>query len=172
MNVEQRIAEELRDTTLEVLVFGPAVEPRAEDPLTARLQDKRQEMKRALTAQGHTVYYGEDVVDPGLSSPLSDPMIQEVAAMRSADFIIVLVSSPGSIAEAVLITTQQELCKKVIFYCLDEHRRGLVVQHLEHCASLGAICRIVSREAVDRCELTTEVVEKVETLRVAKAFLW
>ena len=172
MNVEQRIAQERHETTLEILVFGPAIEPRAEDPLTASLQDKRQEMKRLLMEEGHAVYYGEDVVDPTLSSPLANPLIQEVAAMRSADFIVVLVSSPGSIAEAVLITTKQELLKKVAFYCLEEHRDGLVARHLEHCEPLGAICRIVSREDVERCELATDVLTKVEALRVAKAFLF
>ena len=116
--------------------------------------------------------YGKEPHPSTLSGPLADPLIQEVAAMRSADFIVVLVSSPGSIAEAVLITTQQELLKKVAFYCMEEHRDGVVVRHLAYCEPLGAICRLVSREDVDRCELATHVLRTVEALRIAKAFLF
>ena len=172
MTVQQQIAAQLRETRLEILVFGPAVEPPAQDPLTASLQVKRQQMKQLLTDDGHSVSFGEDVVDLSLPSPLSSPLLQEVAAMRNADFIVVLVLSPGSIAEAVLITTDQDLCKKVMFYCLEEHRTGLVVQHLEHCENLGAGLRIVSRDEVDRCRLAGDVLERVRFLHAAKAFLF
>ena len=172
MTVHDRIAAQLSDTRLEILVFGPAVEPPAADRLTASLQVKRQQMKQLLIEEGHSVSFGEDVVDRSLPSPLSSPLLQEVAAMRDADFIVVLVHSPGSIFEAAIITTDQELCKKVMFYCLEEHRTGLVVQHLEYCEHLGARCRIVSRDEVDRCRLAGDVVERVRFLQAAKAFLF
>ena len=172
MTVEQQIAAQLGETRLEILVFGPAVEPRAEDPLTASLQAKRQQMKELLTEEGHSVSFGEDVVDSSLPSPLSSPLLQEVPAMRNADFIVVLVFSPGSIAEATLITTEQDLCQKVMFYCLEEHRTGLLVRHLEYCGNLGAGCRIVTRDEVDQCGLASDVLERVRFLHAAKAFLF
>ena len=172
MTVQEQIAAQLSETRLEILVFGPAVEPRAEDPLTASLQVKRQQMKELLTEEGHSVSFGEEVVDSSLPAALSSPLLQEVAAMRDADFIVVLVSSPGSIAEAALITTDQDLCKKVMFYCLEEHRTGLVVRHLKYCENLGAGCRIVSRDEVDRCRLAGDVLERVRFLHAAKAFLF
>lgn len=172
MNTEQLIAAQLKATRLEILVFGPAVAPRAEDVVTASLQDKRTEMKEALTAAGHSVSFGEDVVDLTLPSPLSDPLIQEVAAMAAADLIIVLVSSPGSIAEATIITTKRDLCTKAAFYCLEEHRRGLVVRHLEACQHFGASCSVVTRESVERCDLMGEVLDKVGAVHVGKALLF
>ena len=172
MTVQQQIAAQLSETRLEILVFGPAVEPQAEDPLTASLQVKRRQMKQLLIEEGHSVSFGEDVVDLSLPSALSSPLLQEVAAMREADFMVVLVYSPGSIAEAAVITTDQDLCKKVMFYCLEEHRTGLVVQHLEYCKNLGAGCRIVSRDEVERCRLSGDVLERVRFLHAAKAFLF
>lgn len=172
MTVQQQIAAQLDQTKLQILVFGPAVEPPAQDPLTASLQAKRVQMRDLLTEEGHSVSFGEDVVDSTLPSPLSSPLLQEVAAMRDADFIVVLVLSPGSIAEAALITTEPELCRKVMFYCLEEHRTGLVVQHLQYCENLGAGCRIVSRHEVTECSLAGDVVDKVRFLHAAKAFLF
>ena len=116
--------------------------------------------------------FGEDVVDLSLPNFLSSPLLQEVAAMRDADFIVVLVYSPGTIAEATLITTQQELCGKVMFYCLEEHRTGIVVRHLEYCENLGAGCRFVTREEIEQCELAGDVVERVRSLHAAKTFLF
>lgn len=172
IDVKGLIATQLKDTKLEILVFGPAVDPPSGDPFVASLQNKRKEIKKRLLDEGHSVAFGEDVFDASMPAHLADPLLQEIVAMRAADLIIVLVGSPGAIAEASTITRDQNLCQKTGFYCFEEHKGGLVVQHLQFMSRYGATCDLVSLAYVQACNLTKSVIEKVQAVQVGKAFLF
>jgi hypothetical protein len=172
IDVKTLIENQLKKTTLDILVFGPAVDPPSADPHVASLQVKRKEIKRRLLGEGHFAAFGEDVVDPSLPAHLADPLLQEIVAMRAADLIIVLVGSPGAIAEATTIAREKDLCGKAEFYCFEDHKDGLVVRHLRLMASYGASCRLVSLADVQACNLTGAVIEKVRAVQVGKAFLF
>lgn len=172
IDVKALIEKTLKSTSLEILVFGPAVSPPSTDPHIASLQAKRVEIKRRLLDEGHSAQFGEDVYDPTLPAHLADPLLQEIVAMKAADLIIVLVGSPGAIGEAVTIARDQSLCPKAHFYCFEEHKDGLVVRHLTFIEAFGARCDLMSLHAVQACHLTSAVVEKVRAIQVGKAFLF
>jgi hypothetical protein len=172
IDVKKLIKDQLRDTKLEILVFGPAVNPLSADPHIASLQLKRQEIKTKLISEGHSANFGEDVVDPSLPSQLADPLTQEIVAMRAADLIIVLVGSPGSLVEATAISAELELCGKTQFYCFEEHKDGLAVRHFRHMETYGATCRLVSLADVQACRLTGAVLDRVQAVQAGKAFLF
>ena len=80
IDVRAAIEKHLSETRLEILVFGPAIEPASHDPYIASLQRKRQEIRSRLVADGHSAAFGEEVVDPSLPAHLSDPLLQEIVA--------------------------------------------------------------------------------------------
>lgn len=162
----------MADTKLEILVFGPAVNPPSSDPYVASMQAKRMEIKARLVGEGHSVAFGEDVIDRSLPPHLADPLLQEIVAMRAVDLIIVLVGTPGAIGEAITISRERELCQKAGFYCFEEHKDGLVVQHLAFMTTYGATCDLASLPAVQACNVTTQVMEKVHAVQAGKAFLF
>jgi hypothetical protein len=172
IDIKGLIAKQLKETKLEILVFGPAVDPPSGDPYIASLQSKRKEIKQRLIDEGHSAVFGEEVVDPSLPAHLADPLLQEVVAMRAADLIVVLVGSPGAIAEAKTITGDKDLCVKAGFYCFEDHKDGLVVKHLQFMTTYGATCQLVSLAAVQACHLTAAVLERVRAIQTGKAFLF
>jgi len=172
IDVKKLIEDQLKNTRLEILVFGPAVDPPSSDPYVASFQTKRNDIKKKLIDEGHSASFGEDLVDPSLPPQLSDPLVQEIAAMRAADLIIVLVGSPGAVTEATTITHHRDLCGKAAFFCFEDHQGGLVVQHLQHMAAHGATCRLVSLGDVQACHLTAIILEKVQAIQIGKAFLF
>jgi hypothetical protein len=169
IDVASIIEKELASTPLEILVFGPAVDPPSPDPFVASLQNKRKEIKTRLIADGHSVAFGEDVVNPSIPAA---PLVQEIAAMSAADLIIVLVGSPGAIMEATTISHNKSLCGKASFYCFENHKDGLVVKHLQYIIQFGATLQLVTLPDVQICKLTTTVLEKVRAIQIGKAFLF
>ncbi len=171
-DVRSLIRDQLRAVRLDVLVFGPALDPPSGDPYIAALQIKRQEIRDRLIAEGHSARFGEEVVDPSLPPLLADPLLQEVAVMREADFIVVLVGSPGTLIEGKAITHDPSLRSKAAFYCFDEHKDGIAVKHFiwagEHA---GSTCQLTTLPDVQACHLTTAVLEKIQTVQLARAFL-
>jgi hypothetical protein len=172
IDVRAVIERQMSETRLEILVFGPAIEPVSRDPYIAGLQRKRQDIKSRLVADGHSAAFGEDVVNPSLPAHLSDPLLQEIVAMGEADLILVLVGSPGTILEAQAIAGRRDLCSKTAFFCFAEHQNGLVVQHLQFVRTYGATCDLVTLQEVTDCHLTTTILAKVASIQTAKAFLY
>jgi len=129
-----RTIQELMDqgvlgTTLNILVFGPQIHTLAEnDERTRNLQLKRIEIREKLEELGHNVKYAEDIVDPSLSGPVGNAIVQEIAIMKEYDFIVVLVDSPGSHVEATLISRDQNLAQKTSMFLDNDHSSGLVAE--------------------------------------------
>jgi hypothetical protein len=85
IDVKGLIDAQLKDTKLEILLFGPAVDPPSGDPYVASLQNKRKEIKKRLLTEGHSVSFGEDIFDASMPAHLADPLLQEIVAMRAVD---------------------------------------------------------------------------------------
>ncbi len=172
IDVRALIDAQLKGTKLEILVFGPAVDPPSGDPYVASLQVKRKEIRKQLEDEGHSVAFGEDIVDTSLPAHLADPLLQEIVAMRAVDLIIVLVGAPGALFEASSIAREKALCQKAGFYCFDEHKDGLAVKHLRFMSRYGATCDLLTLAAVQACHLATAVMDKVQAVQAGKAFLF
>jgi len=172
IDIRALIDQHMNATKLDILVFGPAVDPPSSDPFIASMQTKRQEIRKRLQNAGHNCLFGEDVVDPALPAHLADPLLQETVAMKAADLIIVLVGAPGSIAEAKTITTHKDLCAKAAFYCFEDHKDGLVAKHLQFMTNYGATFTLVRLPDVVACQLTGTVLDRVLAVQAGKAFLF
>lgn len=115
------------NTKLNILVFGPQVHTLSEnDERTRNLQNKRIDIRKELEILGHHVKYAEDIVDPSLSGPANNAMLQEIAIMKEYDFIVVLVDSPGSIAEATHISVRPDIARKSSLFLDSDYSEGLV----------------------------------------------
>ncbi len=173
IDVKKLIRDELEATKLDILVFGPAVDPPSSDPFILSLQGKRKEIKQKLLDDGHHAYFGEDVVDPTLPAHVADPLLQEIVAMRAADLIFVLLGSPGANAEAVRIAAEPDLCKKSSFYCFEDHKDGLLGKQIRFVSdNLGATFSLVTLASVQACSLTGAVLSRVRSVQAGKAFLF
>lgn len=170
--VRELIEEQMRNSPLDILLFGPAISPANPDPYISSLQAKRAQIRDVLTDEGHIVQYGEDVYDPTLPPYLKSPLVQEIAAMRDADMVIVLVASPGSIAESTAMSMKKEILPRSSFYCFTEHKGGLVANHLESVPMYGGHMEYMSLSSVQACNLTASVLDRVRKIHVAKTFLF
>lgn len=170
LDVKALAAKELAKVKLRILLFGPQVTPPSDNPYIACLQVKRETIRNELEAVGHEVLYGEDFVDPSLPPPLSNPAYQEIAVMRDADLIVVLVASPGSIGEATLIVREDGLRRKSHFFCFSEHAAGFVVSMVTPLIPVGLCVDLTSLDDTTACQITGVITEKAEHLRYAKAF--
>lgn len=138
-SVLQLMDQGLTNIKLNILVFGPQVHTLSENDLRTRnLQKKRIDIRGALEDLGHNVAYAEEVVDPSLSGPASNAVLQEIAIMKEYDFVVVLIDSPGSIAEATLICQNPPIAQKSSLFLDSNYSTGLVAQMCELGETIGA----------------------------------
>lgn len=136
--VRKLLEQGLNSTKLSILVFGPQVKDLSSDVRTRNLQNKRIEIRVELERLGHTVKYAEDIVDPSLSGPSSNAMLQEIVFMKEYDFVVVLVDSPGSIAEASVICVMPSIASKTSLFLDSNYAEGLVAETCKLGETLGA----------------------------------
>lgn len=166
------IADALDPIKLRILVFGPQVKHPSADERTKNLQGKRVEIRQSLERGGHDVKYAEDLVDPSIDGPYSNPVLQEILLMAEYDLIIVLVGSPGSIVEATIIGTKPRLAQKSALYLDRDHVDGLAGQTCALARELGAYFHAYDYPAdLTDCHLLTSVVNRVATVKLGKYLL-
>lgn len=143
---------------LNILVFGPKIDPLSPDERTRNLQLKRKQIREELEKLGHNSKYAEELVDPSLGNML----IQEELLMREYDLIITLVGSPGSIMETGFITRSPQLAQKAQLFMDSAHTTGLVAEGCRLAKEMGAYFReyIYPDDLVD-CNLLAFVKERV-----------
>jgi len=136
------------------------------------LQEKRKEIRAALENAGHFVKYAEDLVDPALTGPTANPLIQELVLMSEYDLIVTLVGSPGSIVEATTISLKPKLAQKASLYLDSDHQNGLVGQACRNAQNLGAHFQTYNYpgDLVD-CHLLTHVSERAKSIQLLKFLL-
>jgi hypothetical protein len=167
--VGELFAERLRENPLNVLVFGPAVDPPSDNTFVRALQIKRQEIRVALENDGHFVQYGEEVIDPSLPPPADNPLFQEFLAIQEFDVVVILVQSPGTIAESTLLALRPEIAPKAHLFMRDEHRGGFVWQACKLAEQFNAVFAEFTFPAdLVECHLLTKVRDRLIKMQVAK----
>jgi hypothetical protein len=167
--IEQLLAEALQQNKLNVLVFGPALDRNPENDFVAELQRKRRDIRAALEQDGHDVRYGEEVVKPDLPPPTDNPLLQELLLMRAFDLIVVLVHTPGTIAEATCVALRPELAPKAHLFICEEHRGGLAWNACRLAEQQGAALNEFTFPTDLRdCHLLTRVLERARKIQVGK----
>lgn len=137
--VKELMEQGLSNTKLNILVFGPQVQTLSDsDERTRRLQDKRIEIRTELEGLGHNVNFAEEIVDPSLSGPANNTVLQEIAIMKEYDFVVVLVDSPGSISEATLISLNPSIAQKSSLFLDSDHSEGFVAEACRLGETIGA----------------------------------
>ena len=153
---------------LTVLVWGPA-ENQA-DPWWL----KRLEIRDQLRHLGHEAYFSEEL--PGGAAPLGDARrlalrTVEMAHAMAADYIIVLMSSYGSVSEFHDFGDKPALAKKMLVFVDEAHQSGYAASLLQ--AFRGSNGRIelitVPRDLVE-CNIRTKALEAVDDLHQLKMF--
>jgi hypothetical protein len=102
--IKKLVERALGAIKLKILVFGPQVHTPSKNRKTRKLQNKREEIRAALEAEGHHVNYAEDLVDPSMKGPGGNEFFQELLIMPEYDLIVAIVDSPGSTVEATAIS--------------------------------------------------------------------
>ena len=172
MDIKALIASSIGAVKLKILVFGPQVAKISTDVRTAKLQTKRIEIRAKLEALGHHVRYAEDLVDPTLPGMSGNAVIQELLIMGEYDFIVTLVDSPGSIAEATLISTRPELARKAALFIDDAYTSGLVADACRSAEGLGAhFATYAYPNDLDACNLFGKIELRASQIQTIKYLL-
>lgn len=112
-------AEELkRRVVLRVLIFGPA-------PSNSDIYAKRLQIRNLLEKLGHVVHYGEDVCTPDILFKTGlNLSVAELIQARKYDYIVVLMTSPGTIGEVHDFAGKREFATRMMI-CVDaQHQLG------------------------------------------------
>lgn len=154
---------------LKILVFGPQVATVSPDARTAKLQNKRKEIRHKLEALGHHVRYAEELVDPSLPGLMGNPVLQEMILMREYDFVATLVESPGSVVEATLIATDDELSRKSSLFIDQEYKDGLAAKACEMAEARGCHYQMYQYpKDLDECNLFGFISSRVSHIQAVK----
>lgn len=170
--VADLLAATIGSIKLKILVFGPQVRTLSSEERTLNLQNKRIEIRAELEKSGHLVNYAEDLVDPALTGPAANPLMQELVIMSEYDLIINLVGSPGSIVEATTIALKPRLAQKASLYLDEDHIDGLVGQACANARDIGAHFQTYKYPTdLTDCHLLSHVVARVSVVQKMKYLL-
>lgn len=157
---------------LKILVFGPQVHTPSAEERTAKLQNKRIDIKAALEALGHHVKYAEEIVDPSLGGAAGNAFFQELLIMGEYDFIVTLVDTPGSITEAAAIASNPHFAQKASLFLDSAFVGGLVSQACENAAHMGAHYSTYDYPAdLDECHLLGHIRDRASAIQMIKYLL-
>jgi hypothetical protein len=153
----KRIENEISNVALSILVWGPGV--RAAEALYR----KRCEIRDTLRNLGNAAVFSEEMtcIEEDTSVTLS-----ELAQAISADFIVVLLSSMGALAEVAMYSSDAEIGSKMLILA-HEQSKGSFVNH----ALLGKTPQNViyfSQQELEDCSLVNKVTQKLPALKCAK----
>lgn len=168
--VQELMNQGISSSRLNILVFGPQVHTLSEnDERTRNLQNKRIDIRAELEELGHNVKYAENVVDPSLSGPESNAMLQEIAIMKEYDFIVVLVDSPGSIAEATHVSTNPSIALKSSLFLDSDYSQGFVAETCRLGETLGAKFRTYQYpNDLTECNLLGFIKQRTQEIQTIK----
>ena len=165
--VKELIDDGITKISLNILVFGPQVSPLALDLRTQALQKKRIEIRDCLTTAGHSAKFAEELVDPGLPGPHGNICLQEMLIMQEYDVIVTLVESPGSVAEATIISQNPKLSRKALLFMDRSFQGGFAASACALAELQGANFSLYDHpKDLDECHLLTKVVDTVKKIQL------
>ena len=171
-DIKTLIANAVDALKLKILVFGPQVHTPSCDVRTAKLQDKRRDIRGKLEGLGHSVKYAEDLVDPHLPGPTGNAFFQELVVMREYDLIVTIVDSPGSIVEAVAISLNPQLAQKSSLFLDNAYIGGLVGEACRNAADIGAHFETYAYpKDLDDCHLFGYILDRASKIQKMKYLL-
>ena len=171
-DVGSLIASAVGAIKLKILVFGPQVHTPSPIERTAKLQNKRREIRQKLEAEGHLVKYAEDLVDPNLPGAGGNAFFQELVIMMEHDLIVTIVDSPGSITEATAIAMKPLLAQKSALFLDNDHIGGLVGSACKNAEDIGAHFKTYAYPAdLDECHLFGYILDRVGKIQKMKYLL-
>jgi hypothetical protein len=171
-SIADLISRAISAVKIKILVFGPQVHTPSSDTRTAKLQNKRIEIRAKLEALGHEVKYAEDLVDPGLSGAAGNKFFQELVIMAEYDLIVTIVDSPGSIAEATAMALKPHLAQKASLFLDGAYSTGLVHDTCKNAEDLGAHFQTyLYPDDLDMCHLFGFISARVEKIQKMKYLL-
>jgi hypothetical protein len=168
--IQELYQENIEAISLSVLLFGPNPSVIPSDAHAKSLLDKRLQIRGALEGDGHLVKFGEDLVDPGLPPPASNPFLQELLLFSSFDVIIVLLYSYGTQIEVGAIATNPEAAQKSHLFLCDSFTDGLPFHACIHARDVWKAKFSLYKYPSDivDCNLLQWSQETVAAVRVAK----
>jgi hypothetical protein len=144
--LERRRAQQVE---MRVLVWGPAITPPHPDRLKAALQDKRRKIITELVEVGITAITSEDLTNEGAGGEQANPYhYTESLQAETADLIILLLASPGSIGELSSVLQSRKAARRSVVF-VDETAAvgGFVIGGpLSVIASVGLLHRYTEKE--------------------------
>lgn len=157
-DILKSIAEDIkRRVKTKVLIFGPGHTGGA-------IYIKRCEIKDKLKEQGYDVYFGEDVCNSTLlQSTGLNLLTAEYITCKRFDYIVCLMTSPGSIGEVHDFAGKREIASKMMI-CIDsKHRDGYTAQGVIRIFEglNGKVDWFKSPKDIKGCHLLTRILEQV-----------
>ena len=172
INIRALLAKKIQDQKLAILVFGPAPSG-ALDPTSQfhKLAKKRIEIRDMLRAEGHLAEFPEDLLVGTNFPPRGLLLHYEEVLASSHDLIVMLVESPGSIAEVAYFSAKTELAQKTQAFINERYKGGLPDDTCHTLKVLGGEYRYFKYpDDLDLCYLWGAVRKLVETLQRRKLY--
>lgn len=168
--IQELYQEGIQSISLDVLLFGPGPSSNPSDAHAKDLLDKRVQIKDALVSDGHRVKFGEDLVDPHVPPPVSNPFLQELLLLGSYDVIIILLYTPGTLVEVGAIAARPDVAQKAHIFLCESLKDGLAFHACAHARDIWNAklnLYIYPSDIVD-CNLLKWSMAAVTAARVAK----
>jgi hypothetical protein len=157
----QRLRQDVAETSLVVLIWGPGVVS------GGPLYKKRLEIRGRLRDMGIAAVFSEELADG--TDNLTLKMQEQLQAM-AADFIVVIAASAGSIGEVHDFASQlKTLAPKMIIFVQEEAEGGYASRGvLKDTAIMYRNVESFTPADVEQCNLMGAIQGRVEALRAAK----
>jgi len=158
----KQMQEDVETTPLVVLIWGPGA-------AGGRLYEKRVQIRGVLRNNGYVAVFSEEI-DAECGTLHASAKGRELLQALNADFIVVIYSSPGSIAETHDFSGFQEIGPKMLIFIDSRHVDGYGFQ-----GALGDLKRIYNNvhtftdpQDIDECHLVARILERLSDLRWIK----
>lgn len=157
---------------IRVLVWGPTMEP-SSNPEHRPLQLKRAQILHELRANGLTAATSEELALGPDDSPMPLHHIER-QHVETADFIVLLLASPGSIAEFAGLLSSRSALRRSAVFCKEGAFDGAYVgeSHLKNAKALGVV-HAYTDAMLSSCEVASTAIafalDAAESLRGSNA---
>jgi hypothetical protein len=155
------LQEAVQQTPLAILVWGPGAS-------AGDLYRKRTQIRDELRRRGHAAFFSEELEEMSPAS-MSQKGIEFLQA-KSADLIVVMQASYGSVAEVHDFAEQRVINFKLLIFIDEKATDGY--SYRGALAELKALYNNVETykypEDIVQCNLLKKVVEKVQVLQMVK----
>ncbi|MES9905502.1 MAG: hypothetical protein ABW168_22845 [Sedimenticola sp.] len=165
--VKELLDENVNSISLKILLLGPQVNNLSDDQRILELQNKRLEIKGALSSLGHTVSYPEDIIDDGSPDPGVGVLHKELLIMNQYDVIVALIGSPGTFVEIGIIASRPQIATKSTLYIDEEEKDGFVMKACQDAEFIGADYNTFKYpEDLTECNLLGFIKKKISSVQM------